>query len=193
MTSAPWTEAELDGQLRRFGIRRILRTRLLLASYHRQGRARWVNLSLTLAAASRESGISNTVGDFGHGRGAWQQDDRWNTGFLKTHRGCRDGEWDPCPRRHSAFTDGHVPTLRDGLLRFLDDLDEHRGYGANYGIGRSMLPRFALASYNAGPGQALAGYRAGNVDRYTANGDYSADTMRRAAHFHQWLRRRGIR
>lgn len=193
MTSAPWTEAELDGQLRRFGIRRILRARLLLASYHRQGRARWVNLSLTLAAASRESGISNSVGDFGHGRGAWQQDDRWNTGFLKTHRGCRDGEWDPCPRHHSAFTDGHVPTLRDGLLRFLDDLDEHRGYGTNYGIGRSSLPRFALASYNAGPGQALAGYRVGNLDRYTANGDYSADTMRRAAHFHRWLRRRGIR
>lgn len=97
------------------------------------------------------------------------------------------------PRHHSAFTDGHVPTLRDGLLRFLGDLDEHRGYGVTYGIGRSSLPRFALASYNAGPAQALAGYRVGNLDRFTASGDYSADTMRRAAHFHRWLRRRGIR
>ena len=190
---SPWTTSELEAQLRVFGIRRILRARVLLASYHRQGHAKWINLSLVLATASRESGISNTVGDYGHGRGAWQQDDRWNTGFLRTHPGCRDGEWNPCPRRHKAITADHVPTLRDGMLRFLQDLDEHRGYGIAYKVASRDLARFALASYNAGPGSALSGYRHGSVDRYTANGDYSADTMRRAAFMHQWLRRRGIR
>lgn len=193
MTVSPWTEAELEAQLRRFGIRRLLRTRMLLASYHRQGKVKWVNLSLTLATASRESGIENSVGDFGHGRGVWQQDDRWNAGFLRTHVGCRDGEWSPCPRGHRAIQAGHVPTLRDGMLRFLGDLDEHRGYARVYGVGQSSQARFALASYNCGPGSALAGYRHGDVDRFTANHDYSADTMRRAQFFHGWLRRRGIR
>jgi hypothetical protein len=49
-----------------------------------------VPLGMLLAVASQESGMSNIVGDGGHGRGVMQIDDRWHAGWLASHKGGAD-------------------------------------------------------------------------------------------------------
>ena len=44
-----------------------------------------------------------------------------------------------------------------------------------------------MAAYNAGMGGALNGWRAGDVDRFTTGGDYSAWVLRHRLAVQHWL------
>jgi hypothetical protein len=134
-----------------------------------------IDLSLMLAIGSRESGLCNIAGDAGHGRGFLQIDDRSHAAWLSSKPGCKSGSW--TATTSSAAAAGCVPTLADATKYAVELLTGNLAFAAQHNIPRRHQLRFAIAAYNAGPGGALKGYKAGDVDAYTANHDYSADVL----------------
>lgn len=105
---------------------------------------------LLVAVGSRETNLTNEVGDGGHGHGVWQLDDRSHiipAGFD---------------------TDVHAQAvMAAAMLR--DLLDEFAG-----------ITERALAAYNAGSSTVWADIANGvPVDTGTAHGDYATDVIER--------------
>jgi peptidoglycan hydrolase-like protein with peptidoglycan-binding domain len=120
---------------------------------------------LLVAIASRESGCRNIVGDGGHGRGAFQIDDRFHRDWL---------------RRHGAGSDGGVPAVADGAAYAAELLSANYAFGRSKGLRGKRLLKFAVAAYNAGAGGAWkAVQESGNPDAGTTGGDYAVDVLRR--------------
>lgn len=157
--------------LKLFGKRRINKVK-------REARGR-ISTNTLLAIGLRETWLRNIAGDYGHGRGVFQIDDRWHESWLAKTPGCDSGSY--IVRYRSALPAGRVPTLRRGCRRAVSVLIANLRYAENAGIPHIEQVRFAIAAYNAGPGFALKGWREGNVDKYTAGGDYSQDVLRRRA------------
>jgi hypothetical protein len=134
---------------------------------------------LTLAIAVRETNARNIVGDHGHGRGIVQIDDRFWTLWLKFHEGCHDGSWTPTflLSQQGAAPAGRVPTLPAAIGHLVAMLRDNLRYAAARGVDQQESLRFAVAAYNAGPGLAFKGWKAGDVDAFTAGGNYSADVF----------------
>lgn len=138
-----------------------------------------VDLALILAIASRESGMRNIVGDGGHGRGFFQQDDRYQQAFLRAVRGCKPGT--NTAVFPTALPKGRVPTIAAGARRCVAMLEQNVTEAKRLGIPDGERTRFALAAYNAGVGGALSGWQSDrNPDKHTAGGDYGEDVLARA-------------
>ena len=129
-------------------------------------------LSIIAGVGSRESHwglILNPpepagTGDFGHGRGLMQIDDRAHPRFIST------GKWkDP----------------KENILYGCQVLADSRAFmQRRTNLQGKELLRGALAGYNAGPGNALKGWRdRGNVDFFTAGRDYGKNVLSRAGWF----------
>lgn len=136
-----------------------------------------LNLRMLEAVASRETGMLNILGDGGHGRGAFQLDDRYQEHFLRTHVGCRP--YTNVPVYASAWPKGRVPTLFAGTVHCVRILEANVAEAKRLGVAVGKRMEFAFAAYNAGVGGAARGWREGDVDKYTANGNYSADVIDR--------------
>lgn len=105
---------------------------------------------LLLAVGSRETNLTNEVGDGGHGHGVWQLDDRSHT--------------------IPAEFDNNVATQCITAAAMLRGLINQ--YGSDI--------RAALAAYNAGTGTVSYNQLHGlDVDTGTAGNDYSADVFER--------------
>lgn len=105
---------------------------------------------LLYAVGSRETNLTNEVGDFGHGHGMFQLDDRSHT-----------------------IPPGFDLDVKAQAIKAASMLQALIAYWPKY-------LRAAVASYNAGTGgvkQALAD--TGNPDSYTANHDYGQDVLDR--------------
>ena len=133
-----------------------------------------VPIAVVWAIGSREShwGLAleptgpTGTGDFGHGRGLMQIDDRWHKDFIAS------GKWvDPV----------------DNILYGCDVLrDNVRVFRA---IARSNWLRCSLAAYNCGMGNVRRALTAGrDVDYYTASRNYSADVLSRAGWFQRHMK-----
>jgi hypothetical protein len=108
------------------------------------------------------------TGDFGHGRGLMQIDDRAFPQFTST------GKWkDP----------------RENILFGCQVLADNRAFmQRKTNLQGKELIRAALAAYNSGPGNARrALLDRGDVDFFTANRNYGKDTLSRAG----WFQLRG--
>jgi hypothetical protein len=114
---------------------------------------------LLYAVGSRETNLTNEVGDLGHGHGVWQLDDRSHTippGF------------DQDVKQQAQTAAGMLA----GLLRHFADQPEQL--------------RCALAAYNAGEGTVEFNLANGlDIDKGTAHGDYSVDTADRMHHLQE--------
>jgi hypothetical protein len=166
------TAPQLESELEAFGHHRIE----IVAELAHDGPPDGIGPALMLAMGSRETDLRNIVGDHGHGRGWLQIDDRFHPGFLSSHRGCDSG----------SFTAKFASALQ--LLR------DNMQFAREHGVPKAQVLRFAVAAYNAGAGGALAGFKAGNVDRNTAapSHDYSADVLARAQVVARFLKRHAL-
>jgi hypothetical protein len=170
------TSSDLEHQLTRFGLGRVAVLRKTLAALTPPH----VSAALALAIGSRESGLTNIVGDQGHGRGVFQQDDRFQVAFLRSTRGCRSGTY--VASFDSALPAGRVPTLSAGCRRMIEIIEANVAQAIAAGVPDGHRLQVAVAGYNAGFGGALAGWRAKrNPDLNTTGGDYSRDVLARAA------------
>jgi hypothetical protein len=104
------------------------------------------------------------TGDFGHGRGLLQIDDRAFPQFIGT------GKWKD-PRENILFGSQVLADNRAFMQR-------------RTSLQGKELLRAALAAYNSGPGNALRALNdRGDVDFLTANRNYGKDTLSRAGWF----------
>jgi hypothetical protein len=120
--------------------------------------------ALMLAVASRETGCRDIVGDFGHGRGVFQIDDRFHHDWLD---------------RHDAAAPGKVPPLKAAAELAATLLAGGLGAAHKQALTGEAAVKFAAAAYNAGLGGALDGLRRGNPDLATTGRNYGADVVRR--------------
>jgi len=180
------TEQGLDAELDDFGHHRIQ----IVAELTHQGANDGIGTALMLAIGSRETDLRNIVGDFGHGRGWVQIDDRFHTMWLSDHAGCESGSWNA--KFSSALPQGRVPTLTAATLQAIEILHGNRRFAVAQGVPANQTLRFAIAAYNAGAAGALEGQQAGNVDKKTTGKDYSADVLERKAAVAKYLRRHNL-
>jgi hypothetical protein len=170
------TSSDLEHQLGRFGAGRVAVMRKALAALS----SPHVSTALALAIGSRETGLMNIVGDQGHGRGVFQQDDRFQGDFLSSTRGCRSGTY--VASFPSALPKGRVPTLSAGCRRMVEIIEANVAQAIRSGVPRGHRLQLAVAAYNAGFGGAMAGWNARrDPDARTAGGDYSHDVLARAS------------
>lgn len=98
------------------------------------------------------------------------------------------GTWKPIVTGMTPADPGYVPTFEDSLQFTIEGLQDAQDYGRLKGVPASELPRFSIAAHNAGMGGALQGWREGNVDKYTAMGDYSGWVLKTADQVLKWLK-----
>lgn len=165
------TKETLRGELER--ARRQGWERTLLETEQEEGLPR----GLLLAIASQETDMNDVVGDGGHGRGLFQIDDRSHGRFLAAQSAGRSGGKPPVPAAAN-----YAAALVKGNL----------DYGSRKGIRGADLLKFALSAYNAGPGGAMDGYRAGDSDKRTTGGDYGRAVLKRLDIFDDLLNGQGV-
>lgn len=132
-----------------------------------------VAVAVVWAIGSRESrwGLALSpptpagTGDYGHGRGLMQIDDRWHPEFINSG-GWRD------PTANILYGCG---VLRENVRRYRGAVDDWM--------------RASVAAYNCGPGNVNRAIKAGrDVDYYTAHRNYSRDVLSRAG----WYQRQKL-
>jgi hypothetical protein len=137
--------------------------KLLMDSAARHG----LDPALVLAISSRETNIRNIEGDGGHGRGPMQLDDR-------SHKIPADWQEHPV---------GIIDQCCALLATYIT-------WARQQGIPADDVEQVAVAAYNAGPANAKAGWRNGNVDRFTTGKNYSTDVLVRRKVFRSLLNSR---
>jgi hypothetical protein len=125
--------------------------------------------AVALGLGSRETNLTNELGDGDNGVGVCQVDRRFH---IIAQQAFETGSWrtDPGPLIDFAM----------GLL------------AGNVAWAQSRFPEFdavkiALSAYNAGQGGAARGVAEGDSDRFTTGGNYGRDTLQRAELFRQLL------
>lgn len=154
-----------------------------------------------LALGLRETGLRNIEGGAKWDGSKWvAQDDptlmdvgcfqisrHHHSAWCEAQPGCPVGSWSAVTDR-SAYDRGYVPRFTPALSFTLSRMKDARQLAATtLGLGEQASVRFAIAAHNAGTGGATKGQREGNVDRYTAGGDYSAWVLEHAKLVKAWL------
>ena len=126
-----------------------------------------LDLAYLLAIASRETGITNELGDFGHGVGVLQIDIRFHPIALTAKQ---TGSWknDPAP-----LIDYGAGMLSHNVAWAKQTFPQ---YGRGDGSGWLKI---GASAYNAGQGGATHGVRQGDSDKFTTGGNYGADVLTR--------------
>jgi hypothetical protein len=118
--------------------------------------------------------------------GVFQISRRYHSATLARMPGVAAGTWGPVISGRADIAN-YVPRFEDSLQFTITGLHEAAAYGEDMGVPENILPRFAVAAHNAGWGGALKGWREGDVDKYTALGDYSKSVWETAKLVDRWL------
>ena len=121
---------------------------------------------ILLAVASRETNVTDIVGDQGHGRGLFQIDDR---------------SWKEWLAAQGAGGSGKTPPVAAAARLAAAIIRDNRAFGRKNGVAERDLVKFSLSAYNAGAGGAIRGYREGDSDLHTTGADYGKDVLERLA------------
>ena len=154
-------KAELEAELNRAKQNDLFRLLSDAAAKHS------LSLPYLLAIASRETGITNELGDFGHGVGVLQIDIRFNPIALTAKQ---TGSWKVNP--------GPLIEYGAGILAHNVAWAKHTFPQYGRGDGSGWL-KIGASAYNTGQGGAAHGVRQGDSDKFTTGGNYGADVLTR--------------
>lgn len=129
--------------------------------------------ALLLSLGLRETGLRNINNPAETDHGCFQISELFHAPWLLSQPGCPAGSW-VAEGGTTALRDGYAPRFTPACLYALQILKDGWAYAVARGVDGDSRLRFAVASYNAGVGGAIAGYREGDVDKYTTQADYSA-------------------
>lgn len=198
------TQEQIGAALARLGNYRVLRAQQVAA----EGTPDGISGSLVLALGMRETWGRNIEGGakIDPATGKWvaldpnnpddvrKMDVGWtqiNRGYhftaLANMPGVATGTWAPVVEGHNPTQSGIVPRFEEALRFTIVELHEHVAYALDHKVPSKDAVRVAVAGHNAGIGGAMRGYQQGNVDKYTANGDYSAWVLAARSHVNEWL------
>lgn len=157
--------------------------------------------ALLLALGLRETGLRNIQGGAKLVGGRWvalgpEDSSRMDVGALQISRtyhpdalralaAVKAGTWGPVVAGKTPMDFGFVPQWTTALRFTIDEMREAIAYAHDRKVGDPV--RFAVAAHNAGIGGALSGYRAGDVDKHTAHGDYSRWVLATRGVVNSWL------
>lgn len=119
--------------------------------------------------------------------GAFQINRGYHKDQLQKMPAVKVGTWQPVVPGKTPYDPGFVPRFEEQLQFTIKELRDASLYARNNGVKQEDRARFAIAAHNAGKGGALKGYREGDVDKYTTNGDYSADILAKRSQVNHWL------
>lgn len=149
-----------------------------------------------LALGMRETALRNINGGAEYVNGKWvpaktdrgwlQISDRYHMDWLRSVPGCKEGTW-VSARGHSAGDEGYCPQFSTAIDFTLREMHEAMAYARKHGVVERDIVRFAIASHNGGIGGAMQGYQEGNVDKYTALGDYSGWVLAKVPEIRSWI------
>jgi len=155
--------------------------------------------SVMLALGFRETGLRNICGGAKLEGNVWVQsysDRGWlqitdtveqHAQWLSEQEGCTNGYWTPSEPPVSALEAMHCPRFSPALDFTKASMLKDMAYAKQQGVASGMVLRFGIAAHNAGAGGALRGYHEGSIDKYTAQGDYSAYVLAVAPLVHNWI------
>ena len=191
------TPTEIGDALAHLENYRVLRVQELV--YLAQGGYSPIPASAVLSLGFRETTLRNVCGG-----ATWDEaDKKWiqaysdrgwlqiadtidhNAKWLAKQEGCEEGKWTPAVPPVNALTPRHVPRFTQGTEYALQELKGDYAFAKKEKISDPL--RFAIAAYNAGAGGAFRGYREGDVDKYTAHGDYSKTVLAIQPLVHDWI------
>ncbi len=154
-------------------------------------RAHGLPPGILAAVASRETNTVDKVGDYGHGRGLMQIDDRSHGLWLREHgvpgfvAAVTHAEKDENGKLTGKTIidkpgDGGKPNVADAIDRAGGLIKSGLAAGRAHGVAEGDLLKFALSAYNAGESGASSGFKLhGDSDYNTTGKDYGHDVLRR--------------
>jgi hypothetical protein len=119
--------------------------------------------------------------------GAFQINRGFHKEQLQKMLAVRVGTWAPVVAGKTPYDGGYAPRFEDQLQFTIKELRDALAYARSNGVKPEDRAPFAIAAHNAGKGGALKGYREGDVDKYTALGNYSADILAKRTEVNHWL------
>jgi hypothetical protein len=119
--------------------------------------------------------------------GLFQISRRYNTPRLNTMEAVVEGTWGPVIPGKTPAIRGYCPRFEDSIQYMVHSIHDHLALTEDWEIPEEDRGRMVLAGHNAGMGGALKGYKEGDVDKYSADGDYSGWILERAAQVERWL------
>ncbi len=139
------------------------------------------------AIANQETKVQDIVGDYGHGRGLMQIDDRSHGAFLRSHI----PGFVPAVTHNEKDEDGKPtgkvivdnpgdrgkPPVAEAIDYGAKLLGDALAEGRKRGVSADKLLKFALSAYNAGAGGAYTGYSQGDSDIKTTGKNYGAKVL----------------
>jgi hypothetical protein len=168
-------------------LRRLGQFRVQTADEVGAAEADGISGALLLSLGLRESGLRNVNNQANTDHGCFQISEVYHGPWLRSQPGCPVGYWRPVAG-HTAIEDGYCPRYTPALLYALDILHDGIAFAKAKAVPEQDRIPFAIASYNAGAGGALSGYRAGDCDKYTTGGDYSVWVLRHRSLVQRFLR-----
>ena len=199
-----FTQDQVGRALANLGRYRVVRVQTVA----NQGAPDGISGSLPLALGLRENRLLNEEGGVKWDGTKWvKQDDpmRMDVGVFQINRtyhfpdlklmpGVRSGTWGPVVEGKTAADAGYVMRFEDSLRWVIPNFHENMAYAESKGVvggpgvsDAAAVVRFAIAAHNRGAGGAWRGYQEGDVDKYTAQGDYSAWVLRHRTKVNRWL------
>lgn len=186
--------------LKRLGNYRVKRVGEVLDELHVATR---ITQAMLLALGLRETGLLNIEGGAVYDSraqkwvqqpnpmlrdvGPFQISRHWHITALRGMPGVKEGSWEPLVPGKTAGDAGYCPRWEQSCDFAAVTLVGNESYADDFAIAKTQQVQFAIAAWNAGRGGAKEGWRAGNIDKYTTMGDYSAWVLYHAKIVSQWL------
>lgn len=175
-----YTEANLADALKRLGVYRVQAAQDVADDVEGDG----ITGALMLALGLRETGLRNINNPAETDHGCFQISELYHLDFLAKEPGVPAGQW-RAVAGHYADDTGFCPRYTPALIYAHQMIVSNTAYAHSRGYSHPV--RFGVAAYNAGLGGAVAGYKVGNVDKYTTGGDYSAWVFTHKTMIQKWI------